>query len=176
MNTQRKLTEADRKEIKQMTRIGFVLPGFILCFTAIINLLFILDQNKHTDFLTLILIDVGIIISSFGISYLMNRKYYKDLKIGIKRIRFEEVQDKENKTSYEAGSGALHRPFLGKLFPKLWSQEMKPDYLVYLIINHTRYEIKKTLYDKVNNGDIVEMHYSEFSNTLLTIEESRKSN
>ena len=172
---QRNLTESDRKEIKHMTRIGFVLPGLILGISVIINLLFLVDKNDNTDFVLLTFIDLGIIAICLGISYLMNRKYYQDLKLGVKKIRLEKVQDKENKTSYEAGSGTLHKPFLGKLFPKLWSQEMKPIFLVYLIINNTRYEVKKTLYDKVKNGDYVEMHYSEFSKTLLTIENSRKN-
>ncbi len=172
---QRNLTESDRKEIKHMTRIGFVLPGLILGISVIINLLFLVDTNDNTNFVLLTFIDFGIIIICLGISYLMNRKYYQDLKLGVKIIRIEKVQDKENKTSYEAGSGTLHRPVLGKLFPKLWSQEMKPIFLVYLIINNYRYEVNKTLFDKTRIGDFVEMHYSEISETLLTIENSRKN-
>jgi hypothetical protein len=110
------------------------------------------------------------------LSFLINRKLNKDLKFGTKKIRIEEVTKKEDKTSYEAGSGTLHIPILGDLFPKLWSKKMKPSYKVFLIINNYRYEIDKQLYDKVKKGDLVEMHYSQCSETLLSIEQAKKKN
>lgn len=172
---QKSLTENDKKEIKQLTKIGFVLPIFILLISGIVNLYFVLGEDVKFNILSLTLIDFGILAFCIVISYLMNRKYYKDLKSGITNIRIEKVIYKEDKTSYEAGSGNLHKPFLGTLFPKIWGQKMKPNHLVYLIINNYRYEVSKTLYDNIKIGELVEMHYSSFSDTLLTIEKSRKN-
>ena len=44
------------------------------------------------------------------------------------------------------------------------------DYQKYdLIINNNRYDVDKALFDKVLAEDFVEMHYSQFSETLLSI-------
>jgi Ca2+/Na+ antiporter len=173
MKTQRNLTELDRKEIKNMTRIGFVIPSMIILLAGTLNMYFLLDTKVNFNTQILLLADFAIILLCIFISYKMNRKHFKDLRNGLKRIELAKVSGKHNKTSNEAGSGTLYIPILGDLFPKLWGQKSEPNYLVYFIIDNYRYEVNKELYDKVKEGEIVEMHYSIFGNTLLKIENSK---
>jgi len=170
MTTQRNLTGSDRKEIKSMTRFGFVLPTMIILLGVILNMYFLLDTKVNLNPQILFAADFVIILLCIFISYRMNHKHFKDLRNGVKRIELAKVTSKQDKTSYEAGSGTLYIPILGDLFPKLWGQKSKPKHLVYLIIDNYRYQINKELYDKVRKGELVEMHYSIFGNTLLNIE------
>lgn len=64
------------------------------------------------------------------------------------------IIDKEYKADYEAGSGSLHIPILGDLFPKLFSSEMKPIDRWFLIIRTDalyRYEVTKEVHKKAQN-------------------------
>ncbi len=169
------LTETDRKELIHMTKPGYLIPILFIGIGAIINLYFLLGRDVQYNPIILLSSDIGFATICFVIFYLINRKYYKDLKIGSKKVKTGKVSGKEDRTSFEAGSGTLHIPGLGDRFPKQWSQKMKPNYLVYFIINNYRYKVNKTLYDKTNIGDLVEMHFSEFSNTLLSIKKSRNN-
>lgn len=162
------LTDKDIKTIKYEKRIGFVFSGFVLAFGGLFNLIYVVT---HQDFnwAMLILIDSGLIGLSVLISYLINRKYNLDLKAGTKVVRIEKVQQIENKTTYEAGSGSMYIPILGDLFPKLWKQEMRPIVKLNLIINGFRFEVEKDTFFNVKKDDLVEMYYSKHSDTLLGI-------
>ena len=153
--------------------MGYILPFLIFIIAGLFGVfLFFNSDGKigtiDDQFTTIFYI--GLTAISIAISFLINRKYFKDLKNGDKIIKTEKVYKKENRTSYEAGSGTLHIPILRYLSPKLWTQEMKAHFLVYLIINNYRYKVDKTLFDNVKEGDYVKMHYSTYSNTLLRIE------
>lgn len=68
------------------------------------------------------------------------------------------VIEKEYIKDYEAGSGSLHIPILGNLFPKLFSQEMRPLDRWFLIVDTAaiyRYEVTEDVYQSVNIGDKV---------------------
>ncbi|WP_133250001.1 hypothetical protein [Marinifilum breve] len=166
------LTDTDIKEIKYMTRAGYIIPTLFLAFAALESIYLVLGEGVDPSTITFILINASVVTCLIIISYLINRKYFKDLKSGEKKIEIHTVQKKEDRTSYEAGSGTLHIPILGDLFPKLWSQEMKKNYLMYLIIKNTRFEVSKELYDQVNIGESVQMHYSRYSNILLSIKKN----
>lgn len=120
-----------------------------------------------------ILIDTAVILICLLINYRVSHKLKLDLKDGIKVSKKAIVQDKEYKASWEAGSGTLHIPVLGNLFPKLWGQEMRDSGTYYLIINNTRYEVDRKLYEDVIPGDMVLMFYTQYSNSRLGIEKSR---
>ena len=164
------LTKKDIKTIKYERRPGIVFPAIILTFGGIINLIYIESGRFNINWTLIFIIDIGIIAFSVLLSYFMTQKYNKDLKSGIRKIKIEKVDRKEKQTIYEAGSGTLNTPILGDLFPKLWGQEMKPKHKLNLIINNSRYKVDKLIYDKIQSGDLVEMHYSEFSEILLNIE------
>jgi len=166
----RELTYKDIKEIKYEKRFGIIFSCIIIAFGLLFSLNYFLDHNKNINWFNICLINICICILSFGIQFIMNRKYYKDLKSRNKNVIVERVDRKERSITYEAGSGMLNRPILGYLFPKLWKQEMKSKNRFDLIIKNTRYEIDEQLYEKINNGDTVEMHYTIFSKMLLNIE------
>ncbi|NDV83903.1 hypothetical protein [Bacteroides sp. 51] len=67
------------------------------------------------------------------------------------------VVEKEAITDYEAGSGSLHIPILGDLFPKLFGQRMKPvgRWFITARVNNGlyRYEVEEDLYKRLKEGD-----------------------
>jgi hypothetical protein len=63
-----------------------------------------------------------------------------------------KVVSKKIEKSYEGGSGSLHIPFLGDLFPKLFSQEMKESFKYYVFTKKHRYEVEKHDYDRLQIG------------------------
>lgn len=149
-------------------RMGYIFSTFILAFGGLFNLVYIV-VNTDKNWLFLCLIDVLIVGFSIGLYFLVNRKLIKDLKDGTKVIRLEKVMNKESQIVYEAGSGKLHIPILGDIFPKLWGQEMKPDEKFSFIINGFRYEVNEDVFHSVKESETVEMHYSNHSGTLLGI-------
>jgi hypothetical protein len=166
------LTKKDIRLIKYERRLGFSICAFILAFGGLFNVYYIYSiGNKNLIYI--VLIDISIICFGMLISYLINRNYNKDIKVGIKVVRIENVQSKENQVDYEAGSGTLHSPILSKLFPKIWGQEMKPINRTNLIINNSRYSVDNSLFDEIHEGDFVEMHYTQFSEILLGIEKHK---
>ena len=170
MSTQRiekQLSEKNQKILKYEKRIAYIFSAILLSLGALLNLCLIL--TKAIDLNLLLLINLGIIIICFSIIFLMNRKYNLDLKEEEKLIKVQQVQSKKIETSHEAGSGAMYIPILGDLFPKLWGQKMRASQIYYLNIDNYRNEVDKEIYDTVNAGDFVEMHYARNSNILLEI-------
>jgi len=166
----RQLSEEDKKAIKQEKRIAYIFSAIVLLFGLLFNLCFILIRSQETQGLKLLLpIDAGILLICFMIIFFMNRRYNADLKEETKIVKIKQIIMKYQELSNEAGSGVLYIPILGDLFPKLWGQKMRPVYSYYLNIDNYRNEIEKELYDMVNGGDSVEMHYAKNSNLLLTI-------
>lgn len=171
----RNLTNADRKEIKTMTRMGYLIPTILMSNLIVWNIVFVLSDYFDVNNYILAGFNIGVPVICVVIMYTINRKYYRDLRSGSKNIKLKEVEAKVDKTSYEAGSGTLDIPLLSTLMPGLFSQKLTPNYIVYLIINQYRYKVTKKLFDSVEVGSKVEMHYSDYSNTLITIEKSRRS-
>lgn len=70
------------------------------------------------------------------------------------------VLEKEYKKDYEAGSGSLHIPILGDIFPKLFHQDMKPVDKYFVIVQQDsiyRYEVSQKVYETILVGDRVEI-------------------
>jgi len=76
------------------------------------------------------------------------------MKIGV-------IQKKEYKVDFEAGSGSLYIPILGDLFPNLWGQKMNPVDKWILVIDNTTYFVDRDIYDRVHEGDSVEIDYNK---------------
>ncbi len=166
------LTEKDIKTIKYEKRIGFVFSSIILLFGGLINIFhsFNFLSAPKIDMTQLILIDCIIIGASILIPYVMNKKYNQDLNEGMKFVKIEKIQKKEIDKSYEAGSATISgEPSLKILAPKLYKREMKESLVYNLFINGASYEVEKGIYDSVNIGDTIEMHYSIHSDILLDI-------
>jgi len=163
------LTESDIKVMKGEKRIAYVFSGIVMAFGLLFNVVYMI-MVKDRDLLTLLSADAAIILLSFLIPNRMNKKINKDIREETIQLRKAEVLGKENVTSYEAGSGTLHIPVLGNLFPKLWSQKMRETSKFYLIIERYRYEVGQELYEKVNEKEFVKMYFSQHSDILLRIE------
>lgn len=163
------LTEQDRKFLKYEKRIGYVFAGLILSFGGFFNLIYFLLNKVHPNLLLAGLIDLGIILLAYTVCHRTNRKLNLDLKDNQKEIHTKTLEKKEEVNSYEAGSGSLHIPILGNLFPKLWGQNMKENKLYYLYSQGNRYEADKALYDQLKKGSEFHIHYARHSETILII-------
>ena len=160
------LTTKNRKTLKNEKRIGFVFSGLIIAFSVLLSSLYILLNNEKNWELFL-LIGFGIICLSYFIAFFMNRKINKDLRAGTKVVRIEKIEEKKHKIDYEAGSGALHIPGLGDLFPNIWGQKMKKYSEYILVVEGVNFDVEKELFDNVVAGDLIEIHFSQYSKTLL---------
>ncbi len=165
------LSNEDIKIIKNEKRIGYVFSGLILALGGIGNLAYWVSVAE-IQLMVIVIINLSLITVSILISFFMNRKYNLDLKEGEKIVKKEIIQKKEMITDYEVGSGALYIPILGDLFPKLWGQKMKEIKKGKVIINGTAQQIDKNLFESVNEGDDIEMHFSKHSQILLNIQKN----
>jgi len=168
-----RLTTEDISKIKYEKRIGFVFSAILFTFGIIANLITIFSFKKEMS-LTLILIDLAVIFICVLIPYFTNKKYNMDLKNGEKIVKIEQIQKKVIHIVYEAGSGKLYIPILGDLFPKQWGQKMREIPKTSLIIKRARYHIDKELFDQLNDGENIEMHYAKYSEFFLGIYKMNK--
>lgn len=159
------LTNKDVKELKYQCRMGYVLPFMIFVLgTLIVVAVYELNFNKNTKGLNLetdLLIAFGFLVFSFFISYLMNRKYYADIRNNKKVSETKTVQGKIGKKDYEAGSGNM---------TTLPHNRPMNEFIRYdLVIENIKYRVDKELYDKCSEGDEVLLFYAPKSNYLLNI-------
>ncbi len=154
------LSKKDIKTIEYEKRTGFVFFTFILAFGGLFDLLAIISDGQK-DFTLFFLINLGILFLASLVLYFINNKYNKDLILGRKIIKIETVQKKEEKKDYEVGSG-------------LGGRGMKPKYRLLFTINNFKYEVQKEIFDKINAGELIEMHYTKYSDILLDIKAIQK--
>ena len=161
------LTPEEIKEIKYNKRLGYAFSVAIIACGAIIILVY--SQMERID-----LIDVRIlelILLTFGLSalvlYVMNRKLNKDLRFEERLVETKKIDKRKKIIDYEVGSGSLHIPFLGDLFPKIWGQEMKGYKKFRLTIDGENYDVEEELFNAVNEGDEIELHWSFYSEIFL---------
>lgn len=76
------------------------------------------------------------------------------------------VENKEYLKDYEPGSGSLHVPILGDLFPSLYGEKMKAIDRWFVIVSREdafyRYEVGKNIYDQILIGDKVLIDTDEY--------------
>jgi len=153
------LSNEDIKILKYEKRIGFVLPGLIFCGLLFYDFFYITLSNEYLSTINLtIIINIIILSVCLLMNYLINRKVDADLNLNFKEIVIEILQKKEDGISYEAGSGMIK------------GQQMRPSEKYFFIIDYYRYEVEKTLYHSINEGDNIKMHITKNSKTLLKIE------
>lgn len=151
------LDQADINEIKHLKKMGIVFP--VLFFTGLALFDFVYWKiDTEVEQWMFITINISVLLLSVLVNFLMNRKYNKDLLLGTKNVELAIVQEKYDIISHEAGSGTL---YIG--------QRMRPIHVAYVIIDYTRYEVPRDVYDLISEGDEIEMHYSAYSKTLLSI-------
>jgi len=162
------LTDRDITFLKEQIKPAYVFSGFTILFLLLFDLLIFLNQFEF-QLKYLYLINIGLFISSILIFYLVSNKYRQDIKSNKKKTHSVKLQNKAAEITQEAGSGTLHQPILGELFPKLWGQKMKELNVYYFVIDNNKYEVTKELFEAVEVGESIEMHYSYYSNQLICI-------
>jgi len=137
-----------------MMRAGIIVP---LLFVPIITAFYvIIIKNYKIYAFELVIVAALLTIAGILISILLNRKYRKDLKTGFKIARTVEIEESEQKKSYEAGSGSM---YIG--------QEMKEIITYYFIIERTRYQVEQELYESCEAGDSIYMFFTPHSNVHI---------
>jgi len=161
-----RLTEKDIKELKYQCRMGYVLSAMIFILgTFIGGAIYGLNINTNSEGLNLeidLLIALGFLIISFFVSYIMNGKYYSDIRNNEKISETKIIQRKIDKKDYEAGSG--------NMTTLSHNNPMKEFTRYDLIIENTKYRVDKILFDICADGDEVLFYYAPKSKYLLSIE------
>ncbi len=164
----RKLTPPDRKKLKYATRTGYLLGTLILIATLATYLATVFVFDKDIPFYFFL----PALAAAFLIGWLINRKWWIDLKINEKNIIYKKVAKKESIESYAAGS-SVGISTSGKKSPLYSGQSSKMNY--YFIIEQTRYEVDQQLWNDLQENETVEFHYASKSNDLLGIYKRNRS-
>lgn len=163
------LTERDRRILKFEKRMGFMYSGIILWIGMFLNLLYFLLIESGHNYLLVTLVNIGIIILACFVCMMVNRKLNRDLKANEKELVKKKFEKKLEEKSYEAGSGALYIPILGKLLSKLLGYKMKETIRYYVLTDNHRYEVGKELYDNLTEGMEFYIHFAKHSNIVLNV-------
>jgi len=152
-----RLTQENITEIKYAKRFGYIFGIIFLCFGLLLSIFFYFELNKPANWLSTY--RISIVFASIFITFLFNRKYNKDLSHNEKIIKTDILIDKREEDNYEAGS-AMPMPFI---------QKMKKSIRYYFIIGNTEYNVEKEIYNQVEIGEEVNLHYALCSKMLLEI-------
>lgn len=145
------LNEFDKKEIRYMMRAGIIIPILFFPIACAVYVMIILNSSEGFDKIEFIIPFIALI--SVLLSLLINRKYRLDLKEGYKIARDVQIDRREEKKDFEAGSGTL---YLG--------QKMNEFTAYYFIIENTRYRVEKELYESSYSGSMIYMFFTPHSN------------
>lgn len=157
------LTEKERKILKYSTRTGYIFGAFIFILIVLAYILTKIDILRITsDYLFLI----GVLFCIM-IVWLVNRKWWIDLRNNEKEVVTKRVNKKESKVEFAAGS-SVGISTTGKKSPLFLEQKSYVEYS--LIIENVRYKVDKEVWEKVKEKDEVEFHYAPKSKYLLGIQ------
>lgn len=157
----------DIDALKLATRPGEIFGILIFAFTVLGVVTAAITQiYSPVELFGFLAIGVAI---AFGITYIVNRSIYKDIKQHVSYIEAGVVDSKSKKLVPVAGSGALYIPVLGRLFPSLWGQKMKKVVRCDLVINNIFYEVNMDDYESIEEGDKVNLIFSSNAKVLLHI-------
>ncbi|GET23207.1 hypothetical protein [Prolixibacter denitrificans] len=153
----RRLTKEDIRFLKYEKRNGYVFAGMILLAGILFNFIDLSMTDIIHQHTVLVAVDMVIIGLSWMTLHRVNRDLNRDLEAGYRTVRIEKVTGKMKHTGHEAGSGTLS------------NQEMKSIDKFQLIINQAAYDVSREFFDKVSEGDEVEMYFAQHSHVLLGI-------
>lgn len=157
-----KLTEKDRKILKYSTRTGYVFGAFILIPSVLAYILAKIDIVEISpDYLFLFGILVCVLIV-----WLVNRKWWIDLRNNEKEVVKKIIDKKELKEEYAAGS-SVGFSTTGTKSTFYTGQKSYTDYS--LIIENVRYKVDKEVWESVNEKEEIEFHFAPKSKYLLDI-------
>ncbi len=156
-----KLTEKDRQELKLQCRMGYIIGGLFVLLLLSFFLFYHFVLNYFTELQWIILIPTAIFIGGFLIMFLINRKYYIDLRNERKEIILKVLDQKIETKDYEPGSGGRYREM---------NSFMRYDF----IVDNVRYRVDKELFEKCEEGEMIEFNSAKTSNHLLGITKSQR--
>lgn len=156
------LTKEDRNKLKSASRIGFVFSMFLF-LPAIAA--WLLSKFGYIEKIPDLLPPAGVLLS-FLILFLVNRKYWIDLKKGEKNILVKSISKKESKEDYEAGSSVGYSTN-GKKHAFYSGMNSHMEY--YIIVDNVRYRIDKETWEQVNENDKIEFHVASSCKELFSI-------
>jgi len=151
------LDEKDIKELRLQCRMGIILPALLFIIINVATVLFFVVQKMEIESSAIFLSLIGSALLTGLLSYLMNRKYWSDIKNCVKTYEIKTISGKEIKNDYEAGSGAI-------------DGNMNAFYRYDLIIENTRYRVERELFENCVPGDEVVFFYGPKSRLMLQIE------
>ncbi len=157
-----RLTEQDIKKLKYSTRTGFVFGLFVFLPVLGFYIFSIIDQPEYRYDIVLA---IGFLFS-FLIMWLINRKYWIDLRNLEKDIILKVVDKKESKEEFLGGS-SVGISTTGKKSNFYTGMRSRMEYS--FIIDNVRHNVEKEVWDSVNENDEVEFHYAPKSKQLLGI-------
>lgn len=167
-----RLTEADIRLIKYEKRFGFIFAGLIISLGAFLNLFYFV-ASAEKSLLLAIPVDIVILLLSGLVVFFMNRKLNQDLKADYRKKIDARVGARQSEPVFLTGARGLKTEIVGNMLPEALAVEDAASERYFLIIDNHRYEVSRSLYQKVEPGDPVKMYYSAFSETYLGMESSR---
>jgi hypothetical protein len=164
------LTSQDIQKIKFEKRLGYIISSILIALGLLFTFLYAVISSSTVKYPVLLIINVAIVLLAMLISFLINREYNKDLRANTKTLLKRKIESLRIDDVYEVGSGALYIPGLGDLFPKLWGQKMRQLKKYVAVVNKFEYELSEEIYNKLKEGDILIVHFSLVSATILQYE------
>lgn len=154
------LTEKDIKELRFTCRMGYLIPSMLI---VIMNLMLfgvvMVNKLSYSDSRVRLALG-GIVLLSVLIGFFMNRKYVADIRNQEKVVESGTIQNKEELTDFEAGSGSYWHG----------GRRMNEFDRYNLIVNNIRHRVDKEFYDQCEVGMKVDIFYAPVSRLLLGIE------
>ncbi len=157
-----RLTVENQKMIKYSLRPAYIYGIIIFLISIVFSSIPVMrevDENSIYIFLAGLSISVLIV-------WLINRKYWTDLRNDEKQIITKVVGRKEKYLDYEAGSSVGYS-MSGE--NSSFYKEMNSRDVYSFIIDNVRHKVDKEIWMKVKEKGEIEMHYSISSNDLLEI-------
>jgi len=154
----RPLTQKDIKRIKSQCNVGFLRSLIVLLLGTFLTILYSyinsLSDLEESSFIFLIVLIISLIVL-----YGMNRKYFIDIRNGVKDIKRKKVQKKESKVDYEADSNNPNS-----------DQNIRSNDGYIIVVDDTEYKVEKDVFDRCKEGEEVIFNYAPFSKYLINIE------
>jgi len=156
------MNDADRKLIQYQCRAGFVVPSLLFFSSLLVSFAFLVNKkslNSDKEFVFIIWLLISL-VAAILISFIMNRKYYQDLRFGEKECKKKIIQNTIQRTEYEAGSGVVGHS----------AMEMKAFTRYDIIVENIAYQVEVDFYLHSKKGDAVLFYYASKSRFLLGFE------
>ncbi len=150
------LSEKDKNLLKEEMRFGITVALLFLGIGLFIGLTCYVFSTQIALWM-LVVFYVLIVLASFAIYGMFNRKRTIDLFRDRKRRVTVTVQDKLEAPSAEAGSGMPLPGILG----------MNRYNVYWLVVENVCYMVDKDIYDLFEAGGKAEMHYTDYGNNFL---------